>query len=68
MKSLDEIALAQKEVSKPLNVLLPFFPGVRREEFARLGVARLSVGGALEQETMAAFKAMAKGLRMDEVL
>lgn len=68
LKTLDEIRTVLGEISKPLNVLLPFLPGVSRDEFATIGVARLSVGGALEQRTTGAFRKMAEDLNTSEKL
>ena len=47
LANLDDVATVLGEVSKPVNVLTPFLPGISREAFAELDVARLSVGAAL---------------------
>lgn len=47
LANLEGVATVLGEVSKPVNVLTPFLPGISREAFAELGVARLSVGAAL---------------------
>lgn len=47
LTNLEDVATVLGEVSKPVNVLTPFLPGITREAFAELGVARLSVGAAL---------------------
>jgi 2-methylisocitrate lyase-like PEP mutase family enzyme len=47
LKSLEEIELVLNSVSRPVNVLAPFMPSVSFDDYARLGVARISVGGAL---------------------
>ena len=47
LKSLEEVKNVMEAVSKPVNVLAPFMPDVTLAEYAELGVARVSVGGAL---------------------
>jgi len=47
LKSLEEVDELMSAVSKPVNVLAPFMPGVTLADYAARGVARISVGGAL---------------------
>lgn len=62
LKTLDEVKAVQAEVSKPTNVLLPFFGDTPRSAFAELGVARLSLGGVLQGQMHSALLTAAKGL------
>ncbi len=59
LKSLTDVEAVMKVVSKPLNVLAPFMPKVTLAEYNTLGVARVSVGGALAHFTRAATKSAA---------
>ena len=45
--TLDEVRRVTGELSRPVNVLAPFLPGVTVEELAQAGAKRISVGGAL---------------------
>ncbi|HZR84727.1 MAG TPA: isocitrate lyase/phosphoenolpyruvate mutase family protein [Candidatus Binatia bacterium] len=57
----DEIERVCRAVSRPVNLLLaPGMPPVA--ELRRLGVARLSVGGGLQQAALGAARRWAKGL------
>jgi 2-methylisocitrate lyase-like PEP mutase family enzyme len=47
LKDLAEVREVMAAVSKPVNVLAPFMPGVTLADYADLGVARISIGGAL---------------------
>ena len=47
LKTLDEVAAVLSAVSKPVNVLAPFMPTVTLADYAKLGVSRVSIGGAL---------------------
>lgn len=47
LSSLEQIRAVANAVSKPLNVLVPFFPGVGVAELAAAGAKRLSLGSAL---------------------
>ncbi len=47
LKSLTEVQTVVQAVSKPVNVLAPFIPGVTLAELADAGVKRISIGGAL---------------------
>jgi 2-methylisocitrate lyase-like PEP mutase family enzyme len=46
-------------VSRPINVLAPFMPGVTLADYAENGVARVSIGGALAGKVRAATRALA---------
>jgi 2-methylisocitrate lyase-like PEP mutase family enzyme len=47
LKSLDEVKALMNAVSCPINVLAPFMPSVTLQDYNELGIARVSVGGAL---------------------
>ncbi len=69
LKSLEEVKIVIEAVSKPVNVLAPFMPDVTLAEYADLGVARISVGGALagkiREATLAAARKMFESGRFD---
>ena len=62
LANLEDVATVLGEVSKPVNVLTPFLPGISREAFAELGVARLSVGAALAGHMTKALGEVAESL------
>jgi 2-methylisocitrate lyase-like PEP mutase family enzyme len=47
LKTLEQVRIVVAAVSKPVNVLASFLPGVTVAELAEAGVRRISVGGAL---------------------
>ncbi len=47
LKTLDEVRIVCDALSKPVNVLGVFIPTATLEEYKKLGVGRISVGGAL---------------------
>jgi 2-methylisocitrate lyase-like PEP mutase family enzyme len=59
LKNLDEVRRVVASVSRPINVLAPFMPGVALEDYAEQGVVRISVGGALEYKVREATRAIA---------
>lgn len=59
LKTLDEVETVQKALTKPINVLAPFLPNVTMADYAKRGVCRLSVGGALARHTIAATRTAA---------
>lgn len=69
LKSLEEVKNVMEAVSKPVNVLAPFMPDVTLAEYADLGVARISVGGALagkiREATLTAARKMFESGRFD---
>ncbi len=54
LNSLDQVQQLVDEVSKPLNVLVPFLPDSTVTDFEGIGVRRLSVGGALANYSIGA--------------
>lgn len=62
LRTLDEVSAVLDAVNKPINVLSVFLPHVQQSEFAALGVARLSVGGALERLANEALEEVAGNL------
>jgi 2-methylisocitrate lyase-like PEP mutase family enzyme len=54
LKSLEEVKLVMTAVSRPVNVLAPFMPGVSLDDYADLDVTRISVGSALARKIQAA--------------
>ena len=69
LPTLDAIATVVRAVApKPVNVLIgPASGAVRLSELSALGVRRVSVGGALYRNAMAALVSSAKGLRAGEM-
>ena len=69
LKSLEEVKAVIGAVSRPVNVLAPFMPGVTLADYAELGVTRISVGGALagkiHKATLAAASKMFESGRFD---
>jgi 2-methylisocitrate lyase-like PEP mutase family enzyme len=69
LKSLEEVKEVLGAVSRPVNVLAPFMPDVTLAEYAELGVARISVGGALagkiQKATLTAAREMFESGRFD---
>ncbi len=47
LKTLDQVKTVLDEISKPINVLAPFMPDTTLDQYADLGVCRISIGGAL---------------------
>lgn len=47
LKSLEQIEMVMDSVSKPLNVLFAFMPDISLDQYAAIGVRRISIGGAL---------------------
>lgn len=47
LTSLEQVQAVTQAVAKPVNVLVPFFPGVSIEQLAAAGAKRLSLGSAL---------------------
>ena len=45
--NLDQVKQVVDSVNKPVNVLFAFMPDVSLEQYAELGVRRISIGGAL---------------------
>lgn len=82
--TLEDLATVTSEVSKPFNVLGAFYPNASREDFARAGARRISVGSALawtcikplldagtemmEQGTMTWLSGMADGKQVRKLL
>jgi 2-methylisocitrate lyase-like PEP mutase family enzyme len=52
LHNLDQLQQVTREISKPFNVLAPFFSGVTVDEFAAAGAKRISIGGALNWATV----------------
>ena len=44
---LDQVKQVIDSVNKPVNVLFAFMPDVSLEQYAELGVRRISIGGAM---------------------
>lgn len=69
LKSLEEVKEVIGAVSRPVNVLAPFMPQATFADYAELGVARISVGGALagkiSEATLAAARTMLESGRFD---
>jgi 2-methylisocitrate lyase-like PEP mutase family enzyme len=69
LKSLEEVKEVIGAVSRPVNVLAPFMPQATFADYAELGVARISVGGALagkiSEATLAAARTMFESGRFD---
>ncbi len=63
--SLDQVRTVLAAVSKPINVLGVFMPDVTLADYAEIGVARISVGGALGNYASQAVRAISKQM-MDE--
>jgi 2-methylisocitrate lyase-like PEP mutase family enzyme len=61
LKGLDEVARIVAVVDKPVNANLTA-TGLSVQDFAKVGVRRVSVGGALARATYAAFDDMARWL------
>ncbi len=59
LKTLEDVALVQKALTKPINVLAPFLPNVTKADYEKLGVCRLSVGGALARHAIGATRSAA---------
>ena len=47
LKTLDEVKAVCAEVSRPINVLGVFIPTATLEDYRKIGVTRISIGGAL---------------------
>lgn len=47
LHSLEQVQAVTEAVTKPVNVLVPFFPGASVAELAAVGAKRLSLGSAL---------------------
>ena len=47
LSNLDQVKQVLDSVHKPINVLFAFMPDVSLEQYAKLGVRRISIGGAL---------------------
>lgn len=47
LRTPDQVKQVIDSVNKPINVLSPFLPDVTLEQYAELGVRRVSIGGAL---------------------
>ncbi len=47
LKNLEEVKKVLESVSKPVNIIAVFMPDVTLAQYSELGVARVSVGGAL---------------------
>jgi 2-methylisocitrate lyase-like PEP mutase family enzyme len=62
LKNLDEVRTVVASVSRPINVLAPFMPGVTLADYAENGVARVSIGGALAGKVRAATRTLASEL------
>lgn len=45
--NLDQVKQVMDSVNKPVNVLFAFMPDVSLEQYAEIGVRRISIGGAL---------------------
>jgi 2-methylisocitrate lyase-like PEP mutase family enzyme len=60
LKSLEDVKEVVAAVSKPVNVLAPFLPGVSLADYAEAGVSRVSVGGAFAGRIRAATLTAAK--------
>jgi 2-methylisocitrate lyase-like PEP mutase family enzyme len=60
LKSLEEVKEVVGAVSRPVNVLAPFMPDATLADYAELGVARISVGGALAGKISEATLAIAR--------
>ena len=69
LKTLEEVETVLGAVSKPVNVLASFMPTIALADYARLGVSRVSIGGALagriRQATEVAAKRMFESGRFD---
>lgn len=50
LKNIEEVKMVLESVSIPVNVLAPFMPNVTLAEYSQLGVARVSIGGALSDK------------------
>ena len=64
LKTLNEVARVVAVVDKPVNANLTA-TGLSVQDFAKVGVRRVSVGGALARAAWAAFDDMAKRLATD---
>jgi 2-methylisocitrate lyase-like PEP mutase family enzyme len=60
LKSLEEVKEVVGALSRPVNVLAPFMPEATLADYAELGVARISVGGALAGKISEATLAIAR--------
>lgn len=60
LRNLDQVKQLMDSVSKPVNVLSPFMPDVSLEQYAALGVRRVSIGGALANYAIGATLAASK--------
>jgi len=47
LKTLEEVETVRSAVKKPINVLGPFLPSAKLEDYQRIGIERISIGGAL---------------------
>ena len=47
LKTLEDVAIVRSAIKKPINVLGPFLPTAKLEDYQRVGVERISIGGAL---------------------
>ncbi len=69
LKTLEEVETVLGAVSKPLNVLARFLPDATLADYNKLGVSRISIGGALagriRQATMLAATRMFELGRFD---
>lgn len=62
LRTVEEVGKVLGEVSRPINVLSVFLPNVTQSEFADMGVARMSLGGALAGHANQALKQVAENL------
>jgi 2-methylisocitrate lyase-like PEP mutase family enzyme len=53
LKTLDQVQQVVGSVTKPVNVLSSFMPGVTLDQYAQAGVRRISIGGALANHAIA---------------
>lgn len=54
LRTVDDIERVANELSRPINVLAPLAPGVSVADYERIGIKRLSVGGALSRAALGA--------------
>jgi len=47
LRDLDQVKEVVSAVTKPVNVLFAFMPDVTMDQYAELGVRRVSIGGAM---------------------
>lgn len=60
LNSLDQVKRVMDSVNKPVNVLSAFMPDVTLDQYAALGVCRISIGGALANYAIGATLAASK--------